>query len=66
MICLMTSPKKKNTAARGPSPVQRENIAHWLDEREAARGGEALEPDAVQFAEHAWRNRAKIISPRVS
>ena len=37
--------------------LQRESIAQWLDEREAARGGKALEPDAVQFAEQAWRNR---------
>jgi Arc/MetJ-type ribon-helix-helix transcriptional regulator len=37
--------------------LQRESIAQWLDEREAARGGGALELDAVQFAEQAWRNR---------
>jgi hypothetical protein len=63
----MASPKtKKRTVSRGPAQVQRENIAQWLDEREAARGGEALEPDAVKFAEQAWRNRAQILSPRDS
>jgi Arc/MetJ-type ribon-helix-helix transcriptional regulator len=37
--------------------LQRESIAQWLDEREAARDGEPLEPDAVKFAEQAWRDR---------
>jgi hypothetical protein len=37
--------------------LQRENIAQWLDEREAARGGRPLPPEAVQFAERAWRSR---------
>ena|SRR5471030_3345509 len=37
--------------------LQRESIAGWLDEREAARGGQPLDPEAVEFAEQAWRNR---------
>jgi hypothetical protein len=37
--------------------LQRESIARWLDEREAARGGKPLSADAVQFAERAWRKR---------
>jgi len=37
--------------------LQRESIARWLDEREAARNGRPLSPDAVQFAERAWRER---------
>jgi len=37
--------------------LQRESIARWLDEREAARGNKPLSEDAVQFAEHAWRDR---------
>ena len=37
--------------------LQRESIAQWLDEREAARGGTPLDPEAVEFAEQAWRNR---------
>jgi Arc/MetJ-type ribon-helix-helix transcriptional regulator len=37
--------------------LQRESIARWLDEREAARHGKPLSTEAVQFAERAWRNR---------
>lgn len=37
--------------------LQRESIAQWLDEREAARRGQPLDPQAVAFAEQAWRNR---------
>jgi len=37
--------------------LQRESIARWLDEREAARRGKPLSSDAVHFAEDAWRNR---------
>ena len=37
--------------------LQRESVAHWLDAREAARGGKPLDADAVQFAERAWRDR---------
>jgi Arc/MetJ-type ribon-helix-helix transcriptional regulator len=37
--------------------LQRESIAHWLDERQAARSGKPLSTDAVLFAEQAWRNR---------
>jgi post-segregation antitoxin (ccd killing protein) len=37
--------------------LQRERIAQWLDEREAARHGEALPREAVAFAERAWRKR---------
>lgn len=70
MIDLMARPKKamKKNPRRafprrplgGPSRVEREHIVQWLDEREAARGGEALEPDAVQFADQAWRNRTSL------
>jgi post-segregation antitoxin (ccd killing protein) len=37
--------------------LQRERIARWLDERVAARGGRPLSPEAVAFAEAAWRKR---------
>jgi post-segregation antitoxin (ccd killing protein) len=37
--------------------LQRESIAQWLEEREAARGGRPLSPEAVEFAEAAWRKR---------
>jgi post-segregation antitoxin (ccd killing protein) len=37
--------------------LQRESIASWLDEREAQRRGKPLDPEAVRFAEDAWRNR---------
>jgi Arc/MetJ-type ribon-helix-helix transcriptional regulator len=37
--------------------LQRESIARWLDEREAARHGKPLPADAVEFAEQAWRKR---------
>jgi Arc/MetJ-type ribon-helix-helix transcriptional regulator len=37
--------------------LQRESIARWLDEREAARGGKPLSPDSIEFAEQAWRSR---------
>ncbi len=37
--------------------LQRERIAQWLDEREAARGGAPLDAAAVEFAERAWRAR---------
>jgi hypothetical protein len=37
--------------------LQRERIAEWLDERLAARGGEPLPAEAVEFARRAWRNR---------
>jgi Arc/MetJ-type ribon-helix-helix transcriptional regulator len=37
--------------------LQRESIARWLDEREAARSGKPLSSDALQFAERTWRER---------
>lgn len=37
--------------------LQRESIALWLDEREAARGGKPLDADAIAFAERSWRAR---------
>jgi len=37
--------------------LQRESIAHWLDEREAARGGKPVGTDSIEFAERAWRSR---------
>ena len=37
--------------------LQRESIARWLEEREAARGGKPLSTEALQFAERAWRER---------
>src|ERR1700677_2160037 len=37
--------------------LQRESIARWLDEREAARNGKPPSAEAVQFAEQAWRAR---------
>jgi post-segregation antitoxin (ccd killing protein) len=37
--------------------LQRESIARWLDDREAARRGKALDAEAVEFAERAWRRR---------
>jgi len=37
--------------------LQRESLAEWFDERQAARGGAPLSAEAVEFAERAWRNR---------
>jgi post-segregation antitoxin (ccd killing protein) len=37
--------------------LQRETIAEWLDEREAARRGKSLSPAALDFAEQAWAQR---------
>jgi hypothetical protein len=38
--------------------LQREGLAQWLDECEAERGGKPLGPEAVEFAEQAWRFRS--------
>ena len=37
--------------------LQRERIAQWLDQREAARDGKPLSIHATAFAEAAWRKR---------
>jgi post-segregation antitoxin (ccd killing protein) len=37
--------------------LQSERIDQWLAEREAAREGKPLSPEAVDFAEKAWRSR---------
>jgi Arc/MetJ-type ribon-helix-helix transcriptional regulator len=37
--------------------LQRETIAQWLEAREAARRGQPLDAESVQFAEQAWRDR---------
>jgi len=39
--------------------LQRERIATWLDERQAARGGKPLSSEAVAYAEQTWRGRKK-------
>ena len=39
--------------------LQRERIAVWLDERQAARGGKPLSPKAIAYAEQTWRSRKK-------
>ena len=39
--------------------LHRERIAHWLDERDRARGGKPLPPEALEFAERAWRARKR-------
>ena len=37
--------------------LQRERIAIWLAEREAARRGAPLDRDSVEYAESAWNRR---------
>jgi hypothetical protein len=39
--------------------LQRERVATWLDQRVAARNGDPLSAEAVEFAEAAWRSQTK-------
>jgi hypothetical protein len=49
--------EKKSTKSTSTQEAQRESMTRWLDEREKARQGKPLSPEAIQFAEQAWSGR---------